>query len=350
MKNKTLIISCIILLVCIISALFLSNKQLETKPILGVIIPLTGPVAPIAEGLRNTIDITPVKNIKIEYADDACDAKKALSAYQQLKLKGVKVFYIACSASILSIEPLAKKNNDLILTTYAFSSDIRETGDDVIRFIPDALDVFGAMKNYFNSNPSESYAILYENGTYESLVKNLQSLLGDKILTTQAYNSDAIDIRTQVAKVKASGAKSLIFLPVGDKIARSAFEQMKILGMNLPIIGEFNVCDYTFKAADFGLSSVCWKGQLNNEAAQKFGANYKAKFGIENQYPFFDQVTYDSVIILDRLVKNNSINDESVNNIKKSILTGVTGEISSYTFEPNGKLKDGDKFLVQVNR
>ncbi len=79
MKNKTLIIS------CIISAYFLSNKQSETKPILGVIIPLTGPVAPIAEGLKNTIDITPVKNIKIEYADDACDGKQALSAYQQSK-------------------------------------------------------------------------------------------------------------------------------------------------------------------------------------------------------------------------------------------------------------------------
>jgi hypothetical protein len=62
-------------------------------------------------------------------------------------------------------------------------------------------------------------------------------------------------------------------------------------------MGEFNVCDYAFKASDFGLNSVCWRGQFNNDAAKKFGAMYKEKFGIENQYPFFDQATYDSILI-----------------------------------------------------
>lgn len=349
MKKQIILVLSIVVILC--SIFILNNNNKSERPILGVIIPLTGPVAPIAEGLKNTIDYIQLKNINIEYADDACDAKKALSAYQELKLKGVKVFYIACSSSILSIEPLAKQNGDLILTTYAFSSDIRDTGNDVIRFIPDSLDVFGSMKEYFSKHPSNSYAVLYENGTYQSLADNLSNLLKDKLIARESYNSDATDIRTQLIKIKNSGAENLIFLPVGDKLAKSVYENMKIQNMNIPIIGEFNLCNYTFKPSEFGLKSVCWKGQLDNVASQEFSKGYKLKYSIENQYPFFDQITYDVISISDKLMGDFGASDnKSIGRIKDKILSGVEGPITSYTFESNGKLKDGDKFLVEVAR
>ncbi len=349
MKNKLIIAIGLIALV-FVSIVFNQEDRVGTNKI-GFIIPLTGPVAPIAEGLRNTINFTGIQNIEVLVEDDACEGKQALSAYQKLKNEGVKIFYVACSAGIFSIEPLAKENGDIIVTSYAFDLDIRNTGDHVIRFIPDALDVFDSMNKYFEQNNSKTFSLLYEQGTYQSLADKIVEKLGTKLLSNESYGSDATDIRTQVTKVLSTKPDELIFLPIGDLLAKNAFIQMQNMNNKTPIIGEFNLCSYPFKASDFGISSYCWEGNLDNAKAQEFLRGYKVKFGMENQYPFFDQVTYDIIKITDTLVgEYGTINEDTIFKIKDDMLDGVDGEISSYEFNESGKLKNGVDFLVGKTR
>jgi ABC-type branched-subunit amino acid transport system substrate-binding protein len=351
--KKTFSIIALLLLFILIFFIFagFNKKSTEINTKIGFIIPLTGPVAQIAEGLKNTIEYTQTQNIEIRLVDDACEGKKALSAYWQLKNEGVKIFYIACSAGIFSIEPIAKENNDIILTSYAFDLNIRDTGDHVIRFIPDALDVFESMNQYFTDNKDKTFSLLYEMGTYQSLADRIELVLGSRLLSKESYQSDVNDIRTLVTKTLAKNPDELIFLPVGDRLAQSVFSHMQNTGSKIPIIGEFNLCSFSFQALDFGLSSYCWDAQLNNEKALEFTLGYKQKYGIENQYPFFDMVTYDIIKIIDVLVgKYGTVDDKTVSKIKKDILQGIDGEITSYEFNNSGKLKNGSSFLIGKTR
>lgn len=324
-------------------------SQEATK--VGFLMPLSGPYANIAEGLENTILFTGVENIEPVLADDACDGQKALSAYQQLKTQGVKIFYVACGGGIFPIEPLAKQNNDILLSSYAIDLKLRETGNHVIRFIPDTLDLFDSMSVFFGKHEDGKYALLYEQESYASLAGKIEEALGDKLLSTEVFLSDSTDIRTQVTKSLAVNPDYIIFLPVADQVAKNTFEQISATNSKVEIVGEYNLCNYPFKAGDFGLKSYCWEGRLDNQQAKHFEVAFKEKFGMENQYPYWDKVTYDIIKIIDRLVgKHGAASSEDVDKIKSDILAGVSGEIASYEFTENGKLKNGTDFLVMVEQ
>ena len=308
--------------------------------------PLTGPAGSIGEYVKNAIDLAAAQNIQVVYADDECDTKKAVSAYQELKIKDVKVFYVACSGSVLALAPLAKENGDLIITAYAGSSEIRNTGDEVIRFIPDALSVVAVMKEYFSENPTEKYAIIHENQNYStSLADGIAEALGPRLILQEAYASEATDVRTQLTKIKSSGADKIIVVPVSDKTAEIVYKQMKALGMTTPILGEVNVCEYKPAPWDFGFKTTCWKADLGEEKTTDFSKKFKDAYGKDSQSPFYDAVTYDSIQILDRLMKKT----EDISELKKEILAGVQGEYLTYSFESNGEVI-GTQYLRKIER
>jgi branched-chain amino acid transport system substrate-binding protein len=336
----------VVVIVFIITVAFGANKHNSVKiNALGVITPMSGPVASMGEGIKNDIELVD-SNLVVKYEDDECDPKKAVSAYNNLKLQNVKVFYVGCSGSVLALAPLAKQNNDLIITAYAGSAEIRKTGDEVIRFVPDALTVAESMSEYLSNYKDKKIALFYENQDYaKSLADKLKETLGVKIAIEEKYSSSDNSYKTQILKLKNSTADSLILIPVSDKSAKILFKEMKELGLDKFIVGDVNLCDYSFKPSDFGLSGVCWKAGLNTSGYYSFLKDYKDRFGTDPQYPFYDAITYDSVYILGSIIKSSS--NISVDNIKSQIISGQKGKISDYSFTQNGEVI-GQKYLNMV--
>lgn len=350
-KKVGSIISVIVIILAVWGIASINNgNQSDKGPIkIGVIAPLSGPVAPMGEGIKRSIDLADTSGVAIKYTDDECDTKKAISAYQSLKLDNVKIFYVPCSGSVLALAPLAKENGDLIFTAYSGSSEIRKTGTEVIRFNPDALTVADVMKDYFAKSPDVNYGLLYEKQDYAvSLADTIKQILGDRVKVEEGYLSSNISFKSQLIKFKQANIAGIIYIPVSDKAAQIVLKEMSDLGIQKPIIGEVNLCDYPFKLNDFGLKGTCWKAELDTPGYSKFLKDYKSKYGIESQYPVYDALTFDSAEIVARLAKKFSGEDNYVEKIKAAIIKGQEGKITDFAFESNGEVIGG-KYLKQIS-
>jgi ABC-type branched-subunit amino acid transport system substrate-binding protein len=135
----------------------------------GVIVPLSGGAASYGQGIRGAFNLAAPTAYRPLFEDDQCEARKALTAYQALRRKNVRVFYAGCSGAVLVLAPLAKTDGTLILTAYAASTDIRATGPEVIRLNPDGISEAEELTDYLRAHyPNGKFSLLFEEQDYAS--------------------------------------------------------------------------------------------------------------------------------------------------------------------------------------
>ena len=339
------------LLVCILAAAILTQESCaqtaRPRSKLGVIVPLSGLAGSMGASLEGALRLAAAANVELIFEDDQCEAKKALAAWHKLTREGVRVFYLACSGSILALAPLAKAEGNLILTSYAGSAEIRKTGTEVIRFNPDALSVADAMKEYFESHPVQNVGLLYEEQDYAvSLANVLGDSLGARIKVRESYPATDTSFKSILTRYLRGDLETLIYIPVGDTAARIVLKELRELGFSKPVIGDVNLCDYPFKLTDFKLSGLCFSARFENPAYFQFEKSYKERFGRISQYPFYDAIAFDVVRILDQYAASDEFRSASgVASLKAHILAGVSGEMAEYSFTPEGEVSGGWRYL-----
>jgi len=332
----------LIVLLYICAPGLLKAEQLK----IGVIIPLSGPPALMGESLRRSISLAKLANIETHFEDDRCEGKTALAAYLKLREQGVRIFYLACSGSILALAPHVKRNGDLVLTTYAGSSRIRETGDEVIRVNPDAISVAEGVEKLIGK-AERPVAILYEEQEYaSSLADKLESLLGKDLIKRVAYRPDAALFSAEILSIKGAKPRSIFLIPVADGPAKTILKQMAEYKIDVPVLGEVNLCDYSFKPAEYGLHGLCVAAKFQGEAYAKFNSDSVAIFGHPPAYPFYDAMAYDLFKFIDRQVAVSS--SLGVPELKTKILAGFKGEFAEYQFSADGEITNASDYLVTV--
>lgn len=330
-----------------------SNSTSKEKIKVGIIIPVSGQVADIGEEIANTINYTGTKVSNIEFVieDDQCLPKNAISAYNKLKQEGVKIFSVACSGSTLALAPLAKEDGNLILTAYSGSIDVRETGDEVIRFVPDGLQIANKMTDLIKKNPDWKVGILYAQQDYASSVaKELEDKVSDQITISQGYSLDETTFKTHLLKYKDSDVNILAIIPLpDDKTAQIIYKEIQDLNISLPVLGEANMCDMATQPSDYGLHGTCLKAELDTPGYHAFIEEFEeVTGGAVQHYPFFNSILYDIFAKLDLIIQKeniSNIDNKTISNIKKDFLKGFEGEVANYKFTPTGEVKDADYFI-----
>lgn len=350
--NKAILWIAGIAIVSII-AVFLSRDSNDNQSIkIGVINPMTGPAGSIGEEVANSLKLASSSSVTLLFEDDQCDAKKAISAYMKLKEEGVHIFYLSCSGSVMAVAPLVKEDGNLIVTAYAGSSEIRKTGDEVIRFIPDALSIAGAMADYVLKLPATStIGLLSEVKDYsKSVALTLTDKLGKRIAISEQYSADDTSYRTQISKLKAAHVDTLLYVPTSDKAEQLVFSEMKTLGYRPNIVGDVNTCEYPLSPKDFGIQAVCFDAGFQHEtdAYKQFLASYKTSYGKDPVSPFYDSITYDIVKLIERFSKAGT-HVNLVSELKSYFLAGVEGQMSNYSFSANGEVLP-DQYLKMFNK
>ena len=318
----------------------------------GFIVPLSGAAASMGQAIERSARLAVLKNTTLVFEDDQCEPKKAISAYQKLVQKGIKVFYVACSGSILALDPYVKRDGNLVVSSYSGSAKVRDTGSEVIRFNPDAVSIAESMVDYL-SKKNGSLAILYEEQDYAvSMFELLQTKLGDKIVSAEAYQPVQSSFKTQIVKLSRSDAKNLVFIPVSDVTARVILKEISELHFNKPIIGEVNLCDFPFKLSDFGVTGACFKALIDSPQFREFEDKFKMRYGEPSQYPFYDAMVFDIVEILDELApKFDFASTPSITLLIQKVIAGVNGPINKYAFSPDGEVVGGEYLhLVEIGK
>jgi ABC-type branched-subunit amino acid transport system substrate-binding protein len=339
---KKLLWAIIAVVIIIVAYNFSRPAQKSSGSIkIGVINPTSGPAGNLGEEVANALKLASTTSVTLSYEDDQCDSKKAISAYQKMKLEGIKIFSVSCSGSVMALAPLAKTDGTLIVTGYAGSAEIRKTGNEVIRFTPDAISIAEAMANYASTLPtSAKIGLFYEDQDYsKSAATLLKEKLGAKIIAEERYTATDTTFRTQLTKLKGLGVNYLFYVPTSDKAAQLVYIEMQTLGFKPEILGDVNVCEYPFAPKEFGLHTTCFDFGFatSTPAYQDFLALYKATYGKEAVAAFNDAVTYDSILAVDEFAKNYKGNN-LVPDLKKYLLAGVEGQMTSYKFTPNGEV------------
>lgn len=342
-KNR---VSVVQLVFSMILSLCLCRSAISAEALkLGVIVPLTGPSATMGESLAGVIKLLKNNVIDFSFEDDQCDAKKALSAYLKLRDQGVQIFYIGCSGSILAVTPHAKRNGDLVLTTSAGSSRIRDSGDEVIRLNPDAVSVAEGIKGIIQAD-NLPLAVLYEEQEYaSSLADHIEQLLGQAVIKRVSYRPDSNSYLGEILSIKQHNPKSILLIPVADGPARTILKQLSQARIAADILGEVNLCDFPFKPADFGLHGWCLAAQFHGENYLRFIEQYNQKVGHPSAFPFYDAMALDLFQFLEQLALD-SASDLSANTIKKRILSGFNGSFAEYKFSSSGEITNTLDYLV----
>ena len=168
--------------------------------------------------------------------------------------------------------------------------------------------------------------------------------LGGQIISSNAHDREATDLRTQIIKIKSENP-DLVYLSALSPVDSSNFlKQSQELGLNATIFGPeaLNNPDLIKSAgeASNGLIITIPKPQTT----EKFKNAFKAKFGADPV--FYSDYYYDAVYLIANAMKTCGESSQCIKNelYKVKDYPGASGII---TLDSNGDLTTGE-YVVKI--
>jgi branched-chain amino acid transport system substrate-binding protein len=349
MKKNIKIIGGIVVLVIIVVlvAVFYKPAPKETIKI-GAILPLTGSAGSLGEYMRNAINLATEKAnknrplIEVYFEDEKCDPKEAVSAYQALRVKGIKLIIGAgCSSSTLAIAPLAEQDRVVLITPSSAADKISEAGDYIFRNHVLASQKEGKLGEFVGEK-FNTVATIYDqaNDAYVSgekaFVEQVQNK-GGNVVERQAFQKGATDFRTELTKIKAKNPDAIF---VGAVMPESALilKQLKELRVKYQIFtddGPATDSKFLDAVGDLAQGIIFSGPDFKRETNSEFWDLYTNRFS-KNPNVFAAQA-YDCLMILADTISQKCKTGDST--CVKNAFYGIKNYVGASgltTFDKNG--------------
>ena len=361
MKKIVWLVVLVLVLIVIYSVSGGSKPATESGPIkLGYVGPLTGELASVGEpGLGGAeLAVKEInaaggllgRQVELIAEDDACSAKGLNAVTKLIQVdKVVAITGPDCSPSAGPSAPLAQEAGVPMVLRWASAPHLTLIGDYIFRVYPsDAAQGAFIAKSFINDFKVKKAAILYVQndwgkGLHDVFVKNFP-LLGGEVVYDEGILPETFDLRTQLEKVKASGAEA-IFFPTFPTQAVPGLKQAKELGIKIPIVGgdAFDADEILKAPSAEGVYYLV--GQVDNSADfQKRVTDATGKKG--------DKITasmaYDGVQVIAAAIRaaGSTAGPAVREALTKTNYSGVSAPV--ITFDENGDLKDPRILIKQV--
>lgn len=319
----------------------ISNVKTEGVKI-GVIIPLTGDAVSYGTGVKRGLELAKkelgLENVELIYEDSKCDGKEAVNSINKL-ISSDKVQAIIgelCSGATLAAAPIANENKIVLISPASTSPDITLAGDYLFRTVPsDAFQgKFGAEIVYHRYG-KRNLAIIYSNEDYgvgfNRVLKENFEKLGGKVVASEAFERNAIDLRTQLTKIKNSKPDAIYIISNSPDSAVAVLKQIKELKIDALIFGseglkgEYILDNAKDTAERLIVTSV-------GSGTSWFIENYKNEFG-EEPGPFASQ-GYDALQAISLALEQGAQTSEDIKDkLYELSFEGTSGKID---FDENG--------------
>ena len=304
------------------------------------------------------------KKLALVFEDDVCDEEKAITAYNKI-MDEEPVAIMGAVTSGCSVAVSGESINDGILQVTPSGSTIKcteEANSFRICFTDpiqgETMAKFVAEKGYKNVAIIYDVASDYSKGIKDAFVAEAKNNEMN-IVAEESFNSGDVDFKTQLTKIKSSGA-DCIFLPIYYAEVAAITEQAKTVGIDLPYFG----CDG-------------WDGvikELEGETAEVEGAVFLTPFIATLDVPEIKEFTsvynetygsdpgqfaadgYDAIYAIKLAIEqcgDEVTNEKMIEAMTKIEVKGLTGDM---TFTPEGEpnktvmfaeIKDGAYVAVQ---
>jgi branched-chain amino acid transport system substrate-binding protein len=341
---KKVIIWVVLLGIVVIILVGLNGKDNGVIKV-GVLTPLSGPIAIAGEVQKNALAMAqkdnPNAKIELVYEDSKYDPKTSLSGYEALKLQGVKIIIADGSPVVAAIREKAVQDGVLVFaqsaTTPAFTDDSPFTCR-----IGLTADVLGpSMSEYVKNNLKyNNIALLTANNEYgatmkDEITKSFNSL-GGKVVVSESYDQASGDLRSNILKIVQKQNEIDALLLTNNITPEPMFKQLKELGWTKPIISDAwtltspNMKDRTVASGvpfiDYAYTP---QAELNTiDGAVNYANRYKTEFN--NSSPILlGALTYDSYNILSQAINEVGGDPKKVSKylVDMPEFKGITGNI-----------------------
>lgn len=330
-------------------------ERKEPKEIkIGVIAPLSGGSAKYGEDIKRGYDLAVEEinekggvrgtKIKLIYEDSEGKSEKAVAAAQKLihKDKVIVILGALWSSPTLAVAPIAEKNKVVLLSSGSSSPKVTDAGDYIFRNeISDAYGAAETAKLFFN-NGFDRIAILYINNDFgigfRDATQEVYKKLGGTVTTTETFEQDEKDFRTQLLKIKESNPNAV--LTVSYKEAILILTQMKELGVKKQVLSTalFEDPEITEKVGDLAEGVLytyygTFDPKSEDARIKDFMKKFKEKYGVDPEY--YAPIGYDAVNILALAIEKGGFEPEGIKNALYQIkdFPGLSGTTS---FNENG--------------
>ena len=245
---------------------------------IGGIGPLTGDAANYGNSVKNGCQVAVDeinaaggangKKLELLFEDDVNDAEKSVNAYNTLMDQGVQAIVGSVTSSPCIAVAAESANDGILQITPSGSAKECTAGSNAFRIcFTDPLQG-EVMAKYIKDKGINKIAMIYDvsndysKGIHDSFAAKFTEL-GGQLVDDESFSKGDIDFKTQLTKVKTSGAEAL-FLPIYYTEVGYISQQAATLGLNIPYYG----CDG-------------WDGiikQLNGDTKNIEGATYLTPF------------------------------------------------------------------------
>lgn len=292
MKNKSLI--------CVLVALlgFCVSCERTPKPTsndvikVGVILPLSGEVASYGNDCRDGILFARIYdslNVEYVFEDSKGDPKTAIAAFNKLTTMD-KVDYVIgdmFSNTTLSIAPLAKKQQKLLVSPTASSKDISKDNIYALSVFPCESYESIMVADFVKARYSK-VGVLYEKVSAAQTMRDayISEFEPERIVFDEAFESSINSFLDIVYKIKNSGCES-VYLITYTNNAIKFLSQMKEVGLSVDLIGQSALYDPSLLVhlsdyrADFYLTGPLFNMTNLDEMSKTFIEEYMTVYNKE---------------------------------------------------------------------
>lgn len=344
-----------------IYALSTQGKFSENNPVkVGVVGHFSGDFANYGIPMKNAVQLA-VENqnevpIELIIEDDNSDQADAVSSVNKL-INIDDVDYVISaqgSGATSAIAPTVNSSERILMVTLGSAPDIAKTGEYIFRSVPSDNYQSEKMVEFLkNELGSKSIAGLYVNDAYGIGIRDFVEDNVDSIVASELFESGSSDVRTQLLKIKNSGADSMVLVSRNE--TPQIMKQIEELGIKMNIIAsETTKDDNILSSAGKSMEGIFVAFMDEPEDFVDFSQMYLEKFGEEPSA--YGRYAYDGAVALIKAIKNS--NDDVLGAksfLAKTNFKGASGDVS---FDDNGDrtgigyviytVKDG-KFVLYKN-
>lgn len=257
MKKIIIGIIVIVLIIWGVSAILGEERQISNKQIkIGALFPLSGLASVYGEGSREGVEVAlldikekyPNLDIEIIYEDSFYNPKKAVDGYRKLKsIDNVSAILTGGSQISLAVKDLSDQDGVLQMAVWS-SAPSYSFGEHNLSFRVTSLaeDHAPPMLKYMGGNGYEKVAILYAKNEFGVAVKEaLEKEAGDfnvNILFAEGFDSDDLDFRTQLLKIKNAEVDGIYFVGLAGQLV-NILKEAHELGIDKQFFSQWSVED-----------------------------------------------------------------------------------------------------------
>lgn len=325
-------VSSITALLAFLFVLVFSCAKKEPEVIkIGAVAPLTGPIAPYGENIRDGI-LLAVQEInekggiggrllKVVFEDEGAGPQASVGAVRKLITidRVPAIIGPATSNGVMATAPIAEENHVVLFTPSGTSDNIREAGDYIFRNRASASQEASVFTKYIIDDLGlTTIAILRADADYAisfaDVCKAVIEEKGGSIFFEEVFAEGSTDFRSQLAKIKATGPEALIIIGVPIELG-NILKQRKEISFKGQVFSNSLDSPEIFKiaeGAEEGLTFVTtfYDPETGDENVKEFDRKFREKFGRESH--IFGANAYDAVYILKAVIEKYGYESERI--------------------------------------